>query len=63
MLNNHKLKSLCIVFTGLQALFRGRCEEVDFAVPAPIVTYAAPLPAIHFGPALAILPVVVRPAI
>jgi hypothetical protein len=63
VLNNYKLKSLCVIFTGLQALFHGSCEEVDFAVPAPIVSYAAPQPAIHFGPAPAILSIVARPAI
>jgi hypothetical protein len=63
VLRNYRLKSLCIILTDLQVLFHGRCEEVGFAVPAPIVTYATPLPAIHFGPATAILLTVPRPAI
>jgi hypothetical protein len=45
MLNNHKLRSMQFVFTDLQVLFYGRCEDV-LTVPVPLpVSHFIPVPA------------------
>ncbi|KDR21290.1 hypothetical protein L798_04264 [Zootermopsis nevadensis] len=60
--NECKLRCSQCEKPGLEALFSGRCEDV-FAVPAPVITYTAPIPMLQLAPAPVFYPFVLRPTI